>query len=335
MIEAVFHIGMGKTGTTSIQKALGESQAALEAAGICYLGMWMDLLGPEFEGGAGFRAFARQTPEQYAALAEHFAAALEEKAAETGATRFIVSNESYLTRIRSMAPFFAALAERIDLKVLAYARPVGSWLPSACSQWGILHKTNSGPVSTLPEVAERMIRQYDSVAAWHDLLGERFELRLFDSGTDILGDFSAAAGVPLAASGRKRNARLPQSEQVMRAAFNNQFDTDMTPDKFDRMMLPKSRGDLPRALSEKFAFLFGYEQFRPVIESHAAKIGEIEERFGIDLLSAPVPPSPEYDHRQTSDEIIGALLDIVSRQSRQIQNLTGRIRRLEQKAGEE
>ena len=41
MHDLLFHIGMGKTGTSSIQYALDSSADRLAAKGVRYLGMWM------------------------------------------------------------------------------------------------------------------------------------------------------------------------------------------------------------------------------------------------------------------------------------------------------
>jgi hypothetical protein len=37
----IVHVGMGKTGTTSLQKALQESEEVLRAQKSAYLGMWL------------------------------------------------------------------------------------------------------------------------------------------------------------------------------------------------------------------------------------------------------------------------------------------------------
>ncbi|WP_138469414.1 hypothetical protein [Poseidonocella sp. HB161398] len=332
MAEAIFHIGMGKTGTSSIQAALRDSPAALRAGRARYMGMWMGQLDTAFEGLAGFNRFRDQDASSHRRLAETLARQLGDLAEREDATRFIFSNEAYLPLLENFRPFFERLAERIDLRVVAYARPVGSWLPSACAQWSVLHKTNAGPVESLAEAGDRMMAQYAPITGWIDLLGERVTLRLFERGIDPLADFSELIGIKLGSDGLERQARLPLSEQMLRAAVNNQVDAPCLPDFAEATFLPKKRrGRMPLALSERFRFLFDNSQFAPVIERHAPMLREIEARTGIDLLSAPVPDAPAYDPAVIEDEIIGSLLDIASRQSVQLRRAERRLNDMERR----
>lgn len=49
-MKIVFHIGMGKTGTSSIQAALSQNAGELRKQGALYLGMWFDRLDPSYKG---------------------------------------------------------------------------------------------------------------------------------------------------------------------------------------------------------------------------------------------------------------------------------------------
>ncbi|WP_172327643.1 hypothetical protein [Mangrovicoccus sp. HB161399] len=329
MAEAIFHIGMGKTGTSSIQAALLGNSAALEAARTRYMGMWMEHLDPAFGGFAGFLKFRDQPQENFAPQAERLARMMEEAGRDGGPQRFIFSNEAYLPLLGTFRPFFAALAELVDLRIVAYARPAGSWLPSACAQWALLHKTNAGPIETLGEAGTRLMVQYEPIPQWHDMFGDRMVLRLFHQGIDILEDFSTVIGVPLGSDGFQRQARLPISDQILRAAINNQMQPPCLPDLAERVYLPQPRGGLTGSVSGKFRHLFDNSQLRPVIDAHAPMLREIEAKTGIDLISEPIAPTPAYDAGLVADELIGSLLDITARQALQLRRSEKRIGELE------
>jgi len=48
--KLIVHIGMGKTGTTSIQRALRISTKELDSKGVKYLGMWFEFERDSFVG---------------------------------------------------------------------------------------------------------------------------------------------------------------------------------------------------------------------------------------------------------------------------------------------
>ncbi|MBE3639030.1 hypothetical protein [Mangrovicoccus algicola] len=328
-IEAIFHIGMGKTGTSALQAALRDSGAELAADSARYLGMWTEFLDPDFAGLEGFMRFARQTPARHAELAGRMAAILQEAAARDGIGRVVLSNEAYLPLFRELQPFFAALSAQLRISVIAYARPLGSWLPSACAQWGVLHKTNAGPVETLEQAGRRLVSQYARFPDWHALLGDRMTVRPYRTGTDIVEDFAALTGLTLKGSDQRRQARRPEAEQILRAAFNNRVPGPCLPGLYEDMMAAPRTGSLPPSLSGKFRFLFDYPQLEKVRTGAAPLMRDIGSRFGIDLLDDPVPDPPELRPGALSDAVLGSLVDIVAAQSLRIRALEDRLAALE------
>ncbi|MBE3637439.1 hypothetical protein [Mangrovicoccus algicola] len=329
MVQVLFHIGMGKTGTTSIQAALDQSDAALQKSSCSYLGMWMDFLGREFSGPGGFANFLALDPKLKIRQAEKFYEYLLTESKRGATEKFIISNEGFLTRLNKMKPFFKRLEQLVELRLVAYARPVKSWLPSACSQWGVLHKTNSGPIENLHVAGERMISQYSVINDWDRLFGKSFCLRQFDSGKDILEDFSQVIGVKISAGAKKRQVRLPVAEQMLRASFNNQVQGISLPKDFDEIIKGRRGGDLPSGLEEKFEFLFDYSSLAPVIEKHKSEIQAIEKKFGLDLMSGSLPEMHEYREREIINFIVGNLMDIVSSHALEIERLKAKIEELE------
>ncbi len=61
-MRIVFHIGMGKTGTTSIQHALKESADALARQNAAFLSMSLDEINPASTGIANYYRFIKALP---------------------------------------------------------------------------------------------------------------------------------------------------------------------------------------------------------------------------------------------------------------------------------
>ena len=63
-MRLILHVGMGKTGTSSIQKVLEANQAGLKAQKAHYLGMWFDFVDPRYHGIQGVRDVFEQSPDE-------------------------------------------------------------------------------------------------------------------------------------------------------------------------------------------------------------------------------------------------------------------------------
>lgn len=90
MVELVLHIGMGKTGTSSIQDALQQNALKLSGHRTEYLGMWFTAVDARFEGLSGQKLFFRSPPDQLTAYADQFADFLLARTSQTGNARFII-----------------------------------------------------------------------------------------------------------------------------------------------------------------------------------------------------------------------------------------------------
>ena len=223
-MKLVMHIGMGKTGTSSIQRALATNQQRLAAQRAAYLGMWFDAIDPSFEGLMGQRHFAAGDAEQMHDRALALRSILERRAASEGIETFVFSNEAIFPSVATMTPFLAALGERLDLRLVTYLRDPRSWLPSADAQWGIRHKVEGGPIRPFPERARTLIENYEAIRAWVERFPDILVVRRFEKGADVVADFAAVAGVALEAPGgvtsnatsRSRRCCVPSSTPATR-----------------------------------------------------------------------------------------------------------------------
>lgn len=333
--EVIFHVGMGKTGTTTIQKALGAATETLTAAGISYQGMWQPLVSPDYVGWVGFQTFRLLPPEDLVRAADTVAQGLTDIARASSTTRFIFSNEQYFENVDRMAPFFDRLAQSVPLKILIWVRPVQSWLPSACAQWGIVHKTNRGDVQSFADQADRLIGQYAHLPKWLRLFGDKVTVRRFDDRTDPVADLSRLIGVDLPSSAARHQTRPDPSELLLRAAFNTQFAEMVLPDAFNAAMgRHRALPGAGQGLSGRADAILGRDAMEGVIARHAPLLAAATEAAGFDVTGDATASTHLSDREAIIDGVLGRAIEVIAGQARDIEDLRRRIAELEGRAAD-
>ncbi|MEE4348508.1 MAG: sulfotransferase, partial [Paracoccaceae bacterium] len=165
-MKLILHIGMGKTGTSSIQNALRTSSVELAEQNVQYLGMWFDAIDPRFNGSLGTREFFALDEEAMQSAATLFLENLNRINAERGIETFVLSNEAIFGAVHRIKPFILALCEQIDVKIVIYIRDPHSWLPSAYTQWSLYHKSVKGPLRSFSEHAPELLSMYQNIEHW-------------------------------------------------------------------------------------------------------------------------------------------------------------------------
>lgn len=331
MIQVIFHIGMGKTGTTSLQDTLTRSSAVLEDAGIRYLGMWQDLISNDYADFDGFQAFRTLSSERQVEAAERLTEALDAISLAERIDRFIFSNEQYFQNVDHLGPFFERLSHKLDLRFFIWVRPVTSWLPSACAQWGILHKTNTGPVQTFSEQADRLLPMYEHLPRWVELFGDRVTIRRFDETTDPVADLSKLLELPLVASETRLQGRPDPVDLLLRAAFNTQFDEMVLPQAYDAAMGRHRPLTGARGLRNKTGLLLGHDAMPQVITRHKAMLDEVSRAAGFDITTASGAEPSQLSEAALVDHVLGRAIEIIAGQARELDDLRSRIEALEKR----
>ncbi|RAH96543.1 hypothetical protein DLJ53_32045 [Acuticoccus sediminis] len=350
-VTTIFHVGMGKTGTTSLQRALAASGEVLAAQKARYLGMWFERLGPGHEGFVGLRGLGQADAATQRALAARLAADLVAEADAEGTATFVHSNESIFERGKALTPFFTRLAEEVDLRILVYLRPPREWLPSAFAQWGVLHKTQVGPVPAFAELAPKLIRTYDAIRAWQEAFAPALTVRPFGAGTEIVADFTAATGIALAPEPTRHQSRPEPVEMLLRGLFNDRFRPPVLPNEFNAAVLKGTQSPLP-SVARMAALLEDHAGMEEIIAARRDTFAFIEAEFGIAMLSAPPsdPPSdpspgadpPDHDGpaggaapgSDGRDRLLDALVELTLAQSIRIRRLESAVDALEKSLAE-
>lgn len=235
--RVLLHIGLEKTGSTSIQFALARSRERLAAAGRLYprsAGRFSHVKlycyasqGPldEIKGQLGLRG-----PEELAAFRAGLERELAEEAARSGAGELLLSNEHCSSRLLQ-AEELARLKALLDglgdeTRVLVYLRPQWDLLASHYSTY-----VKTGGTRPLEFPGEKALAgQYDFRAVierWQAVFGaEAVTVRRYAAegaaGGDTLDDFAAVAGLEgLLERSEKRNVALSAQAVAFLRRFNH------------------------------------------------------------------------------------------------------------------
>lgn len=234
--RALLHIGLEKTGSTSIQFALARSRERLAAAGRLYprsAGRFSHVKlysyasqGPldEIKGQLGLRG-----PAETAAFRAELERALTEEVERSGAREVLLSNEhcssrllqaEELARLKALIGRFAG-----EIRVLLYLRPQWDLLASHYSTYV---KTGGTRPLAFPD-EKALAGKYDFRAVierWQAVFGaEAVTVRRYvpedAADGDTLDDFAATAGIKgLLERGETRNAALSAEAVAFLLRFN-------------------------------------------------------------------------------------------------------------------
>ena len=335
MVNFIFHIGMGKTGTSSIQSAMQQNAELLARHDMHYIGLTFDAVDPSYGTVLGTRKFltndCAEDPEAYA---DRFASHYEAMAKETGVKTVVMSNETIMGSARTSTVFFKALSERAEnVRFIAYIRDPYKWLPSAYAQWGLTHKVSAGPIRSFEEMGRNLIGQFDMLKPWCDMFGKAVDVRLFVPG-GMVGDFLSAIGI----EGEEveeafRLTRKPKAELYLRGVYNDRFPGEVLPGHFDQNLM-RGRQRSVRSLEDMYQTLFGQGALDDIIAEKSETFDYLTKEFGLKLSGATVDETDiAADQDFIRDGLIDYLVDIVITQSYRLRRMDLKLEELEAKLG--
>lgn len=239
--ELLVHIGTGKTGTSSIQKTLQENQPELQRQGVNYWGMWLEYAPVHIHGwqrrGAGYNQFWNKEQNVFDKQVYEVLYASINQSIENGIFRAIWSSESIFDHNERLIPVLLKLVSLgVRIRIVVYFRNPASWAQSAYVQWGIKHKTYSGPIKTFDEWAGTARADFSAkLAPWLDSF-ECVHVRNFDSQSDVVTDFLSVVGIESEAINSFWVYETPSNEEVaLRALFNDRNERPALPMHFDEV----------------------------------------------------------------------------------------------------
>ncbi len=329
-MKLFLHVGMGKTGTSSIQNALKSAETVLNEQGVHYLGMWFDIVDPKYKGIQGVRDIMVSGEENLQAAADVIVQRMEQVKAKTGCETFIFSNEDLFGHVVRVGPLIRALAAKVDLTLILYVRDIQSWLPSAYVQWAIRHKELPGPIRPFREEALRWMPHYRALSVWQREFGEYLKFRKFDKGVDVVEDFAATVGVNIPKLEKRMLERAENAELLLRALYNNRFPGEVFPGRFDNFVLSQARQPVPEMRDVVGRYL-DFDGVEKLIEPFGEELKQVAADIGLDFLGGTSKTGSAPDVDELRNRVVDYLIDIVLSQSVQMQHIARRIKTLEDK----
>lgn len=318
-MKLVLHIGMGKTGTSTIQKVLNDHGTELQAQKANYLGMWLDpAILPVNR--PTYKDFFIQPPEVWIDRAKTTLETMRRISDETGAETFICSNESFFFHADRFKDFIGELSKDVEVIAVAYARNPRSWLPSAYAQWGIRHKTSPGTIPPFEEMAKQHIKQYEELIKWKSAVGDGVVIRSYDETDDVVQDFLSLFDLEIAIPKEVFYAKVDDAEAVLRLAFNNRYKGQVLPSRFDAIFGRTLKTGVP-SLEDIASESFDYSSVEGVISENTELFENFKSNVGIDLLSYPAKQHKIPDVEALRNRLVDYLLQLTVAQTQRLRKL--------------
>lgn len=337
ILRLILHVGVGKTGSSSIQFTLARNLKALAAQKVFYAGMNLENApNPKFDWQhAGLSEKLLSQPSEI--VTKQVSEVLSEiitTARSTGSETIVWSNEAYIDTNAKLRPALAAVRELgVEICIVAYLRRPSRWAQSGYIQWGIKHKTYKGPI--LPfmrwlELADRSFstKLNDLAAA----LPGTINIRNYEACDDVVADFLINVLGVTNLNGIiaiRANDTMGPEETIVRAMFNNRQAGVALPAQFNR------------AFKLSIKYRERPENFWEHLMPSQSDLEETESRYKEDvmalnqLLAASGQPvlesiadsvkAPNIDR----DHLIMLLADMTTSQACRIDELEDRLARIE------
>ncbi len=336
-MKLIFHIGAGKTGSSSIQKTLSGAENQLFENGICYVGLMFD------------RNVQKIYPWQDSSKIEEFHALPQEKTQEEllnllqKTTRefesknihtLIWSNESFLGRMHKTLPILKEFEKNgHEVQIVAYVRRHDAWARSSYIQWGLKHKTYAGELKTFSEWIKNRIPSFsDGIKEVITIFPDNFLVRNMDKvvNKDVVGDFLSICGFTDYYLKHIRDNESPTNEELFfRILFNQHFTGQVLPKRFDRQIGQSISSKYVTPLEYMSNFLPSSEDIRDVekkTQNDKMMLNEILMTQG----QSPIDESPlsEKNYILDNESLVMALSSMVIDQSFKIEQLVQRVNEL-------
>ncbi|MEA2048162.1 MAG: hypothetical protein U9O64_06895 [Campylobacterota bacterium] len=337
-MKLIFHIGAGKTGSTSIQRTLRENDALLKERGVWYLGLMLERVDTKLyewqKTSSVVPEFHRLSDEEAQKQILDVLRPIIEEAKAKKIDTLIWSNESFLGGKHNFTGALQQLQkESVEVEILIYVREYGSWARSAYVQWGIKHKTYKGKLQTFKEWSKRHTPSFNKEIK--NLLGimpETVNVRNMSAVKDVVFDFFDFAKINSDSIKIFRDNDSPKNEELLfRALFNSKYNEEVLPVRFENIIGRNiSFSTTPQMYLE--SLLPSQTDLEEVVintfddQNAINKLLEIEGQDQLKGIRASIK-----SNEINNDKMLLALADIVMQQSRRIDKLERLLQNIELK----
>ncbi|MEW9798602.1 hypothetical protein [Alteromonas sp. CYL-A6] len=144
----IIHLGLGKTGTTSVQRHFRENFSRYQDEGVLYAGLRFETLGKDKQWQRGAGTYRKLSPDELLGEFKQATQKYVSYASDRQLHTVVLSNESFSTELPRLKPYFDWLMQHHDVHFAVYVRDIDSWVASAYEQWGIKDVAKKGNVPT-------------------------------------------------------------------------------------------------------------------------------------------------------------------------------------------
>ncbi|MBN0986996.1 hypothetical protein [Amphritea pacifica] len=325
--KLIIHVGMGKTGSSSIQHTLRASGPLLQARGVKYLGLMLERQSleksPVWHKSDGWTQFT-SLPEPQATA--QLVAALQEidQALPDSVHTLIWSNEALFNEVEQVAAAIEQLNLLFDITVVGYIRSPDSWIHSAYLQWGIKHKSYKGSLKSFPEwVKNKKFVVTPFINRWKQLV-ESVVFFNFEPIKDVCEHFITEY-LPAIASDVKVvvSNETPSSAAIaLFAYYNSLFEEEVLPNRLMPLLSESGVAKSRQVMPEFNGLLPGKEDISHFIADNRPEIDQINHFFEMEK-------QPPFDMNQlkfkdnnvSQQDINRALLQLVVHLSDEVERL--------------
>jgi hypothetical protein len=239
--KLIIHIGMGKTGSTSIQRTLRRAQDSLNSQGVHYLGLMLEHAPSDdfypWQVDSGWAAYLRLDKE---IANQQLLGVLTEtdKKLPSEIHTLVWSNESLFDGASLVLSAIESAREIFDIEIVGYIRRPDSWVTSAYLQWGIKHKSYPGPLKPFRNWAGGMgYSVMPKIKSW-EAMGDSIKFFNFDAISDIAEHFNTTL-LPEATNGIspfRANETPPSVAMAFFAYYNSLSEGQVLPSELEPLL---------------------------------------------------------------------------------------------------
>ncbi len=241
MRRLIIHIGMGKTGSSSIQKSMRVSNDKLQAKGFLYLGLMFENLNIPINYSwhrvDGWSNFISLNKSQANSELAHTLQYLDDHLDDSIHT-LIWSNEALFDRPSDVISALKSISSRYQIIVVGYLRRPDKWISSAYLQWGLKDKSYIGPIKTFSEwVSDKPYTVSPKLDAW-SALSERVYFYNFDDIEDVsihfikcILELDVSAIKPV-----RENDTPPPAAMALFSYYNSFFNEKNSPNRVEQLL---------------------------------------------------------------------------------------------------
>jgi hypothetical protein len=320
-LSLIVHIGMGKTGSSSIQQTLAGAAGALAQQQAMYLGLNFEYCAYrkyEWQKAYGWTELYEKDDATFQSeLSKVLKNAIEE-ARNKNISKLIWSNESLFSAHQRIIPVLLSIKnlEEIDIQVIAYVRRHDSWAQSAYIQWGIKHKAYQGKVKSFREWINKGRLNYSSSANhWAENFPD-FKLINFDKAGNIVKVFFGSADLDYSHIHERRDNESPNiTALTLWAMFNDLSNEPVLPHALEGLLKRSGLLDKsPRSLNinDLLPNLQDLEHVRKISKDDRDNINKILEKCEQPLIEVEQtkPKHSEIDHWQMHSALLMMVVDL-------------------------